>query len=268
MRLKDRIAVVTGGGGGLGEGICLSMAKEGAHVVVSDIKLDLADKTAAKVEACGQKSLAIQTDVRKADDCRGLIETALKEMGGLDILVCCAGTSGKSHSEGSPVAVNFEDIPESEWDLTMDVNLKGTFLCCQAAVPHFREQKAGKIIIVSSVGGRQGSELLTVYAASKAGAINLGQSLAMQMAACNVNVNTICPGIIMTPMWAEGTKIIAQVMGTDSESVFNGMVESGIAFKRAQKPEDIGNTAVFLASDEASEITGQALNVCGGMRFN
>jgi len=271
MRLKDQVAVVTGGGGGIGEGICLCLAREGAHVVVSDVKKDLAEKVAAKVSQSGRKSLAVQTDVRAADQCQALIDSAIKEMGRLDILVCSAGVMGLSDRE-SDAPLNIENMLESDWDMTIDVNLKGVFLCNRAVLPYFREQRKGKIVNIASVAGRRGVAFLAPYAASKAGVINLSQSVAMNMAPFNVNVNVVCPGIVWTPMWAQGTEALKQrsdvFKGADPETIFKAIVETEIAFKRVQTPEDIGNAVVFLVSDEAKEITGQALNVCGGMRFN
>jgi NAD(P)-dependent dehydrogenase (short-subunit alcohol dehydrogenase family) len=273
MRLKDQVAVVTGGGGGLGEGICLCLAREGAHLVVSDVKLELAINVAKKVEQMGRKAFAVQTDVRIADQCQALIDTAISKMGKLDILVCCAGV-GRDVSRGieAESSLTIENISESDWDMTIDVNLKGVFLCNKAAVPYFKEQKKGKIVNISSIAGRQGVDVLTPYAASKAGVISLSQSFALHLAPYGVNVNTVCPGIIWTPMWADGVEMFSKshplFKGMDPKQIFDVMVQSQIPTKRAQLPEDIGNAVVFLASDEAREITGQALNVCGGMKMN
>jgi len=273
MRLKDQVAVVTGGGGGIGEGICLCLAREGAHVVVSDVKKDLAEKVAAKVKETGQKSMAIHTDVRIADECQSLIDTTIEKMGDLDILVCCAGVGGYANRGiDSETPLTIENILESDWDMVIDVNLKGVFLCNRAVIPHFKEQKRGKIINISSVGGRQGSDILAPYTASKAGVINWTQSMAIYMARYNVNVNTVCPGIIWTPMWADGVQMFSKASplfkGMEANQIFDAMVQTSIPLKRAQTPEDMGNAVVFFASDEAKEITGQALNVCGGIRFN
>ncbi|MBU2550318.1 MAG: SDR family oxidoreductase [Proteobacteria bacterium] len=272
MRLKDRIAVVTGGGGGLGEGICLCLAREGADVVVSDLKLELAEQTAAKVRDAGRRAWAVATDVRMADQVQDLIDLSLSEAGGLDILVCCAGVFGHAGRKPSDGPMTIESISEQDWDLTIDVNLKGVFLCNRAALPHFKKQKKGRIINISSVGGRKGVDFLAHYTASKAGVIVLTQAMAGNLAPYGVTANTVCPGIIWTPMWAQGVEVLSQTheafKGTDPEQVFNILVQSQIPLKRAQTPEDIGNAVVFLASDEASEITGQALNVCGGMAFN
>ena len=271
MRLKDRVAIVTGGGGGLGEGISLCLAREGAHVVVSDWKLEPAEKVAAKVKETGRKALAVRADVRRADQCRAMVETALKEMGRLDILVCNAGVDGLPQDDTKDPPL-IENIREEDWNLVVDVNLKGVFLCNRAAVPHFKKQRSGRIINIASVAGRQGVEFLLPYAATKAGVISLTQSVALQLAPYHVNVNTVCPGIIWTPMWERlagyASRAMPDFSGVPPEDVYKTIVQVMIPFKKPQTAEDIGNAVVFLGSDEAQEITGQALNVCGGMKMN
>jgi NAD(P)-dependent dehydrogenase (short-subunit alcohol dehydrogenase family) len=217
----------------------------------------------------GRRANAVKTDVSKLDQCRSLVNDTLQEMGRLDILVCCAGIMGFVHRKGKIWSTDIEDIPEEDWDMTIDINLKGVFLCNQAVIPHYKGQKSGKIVNVASVAGRRGVPFLAPYAASKAGVISLTQSMAQYMAPFSVNVNAICPGIIWTPMWEEGVQILSQDgPGAIRQEIFENIVQNEIAFKRVQYPEDMGNAVVFLVSDEAREITGQALNVCGGMRFN
>ena len=275
MRLKDKVAIVTGGGGGLGGGIALCFAREGADVVVSDVNMELAEKVAAEVKEKGRKSLAMQTDVRSVEQVEELVKKAIDEFGGVDILACSHGVSGMTHREHSPdEPMTLEGITEDDWDLTLDVNLKGVFLCNRAITPHFKEKGAGKIINISSVGGRKGSPMLFAYSISKAGVIALSQAVAQQLAPFSINVNTICPGIIYTPMWQEGAKLLIKAdprfkdLDITPEAAMEFAVQAAIPFKRMQTEEDIGNAAVFLASDEAKEITGQALNVCGGMHFS
>ena len=274
MRLKEKVAIVTGGGGGLGEGISLCFAREGANVVVSDVKMELAERVAAEVEKKGRKSLAMQTDVRSAAQVEALVNTTIAELGGVDILVCCHGVSGVTHREHDPDEdLTLESVTEDDWNLTLEINLRGVFFCNKAVTPHFKEKNAGKIINVSSVGGRTGSPLLFAYSISKAGVISLTQAVAQQLAPYSVNVNTICPGIIYTPMWEAGAKLLMKMdprfkdLEIEPKAGLDLVVQGSIPLKRYQTAEDIGNTAVFLASDEASEITGQAINVCGGMHF-
>lgn len=272
MRLKDKVAIVTGAGGGLGEGICLCLAREGAHVVVSDVNAAAAEKLAVKIREAGSNAIVVGTDVRVAGECKELVDTTVKEMGKVDILVCNAGVSGFVHRRESEEPPILETISEEDWNLTIDVNLKGTFLCNRAVVPYFKEQKSGKIVNISSIGGRKGVDFIPHYCASKAGVILFTQAIALQLAPYNVNANTVCPGLIWTPMWEEAAHVLAlsypAFKGLTPDQVFEGAVQNMIPLRRPQMPEDIGNAVVFLASDEARQITGQALNVDGGAVFS
>jgi NAD(P)-dependent dehydrogenase (short-subunit alcohol dehydrogenase family) len=203
-----------------------------------------------------------------------LVSRTITDFGGVDILVCSHGVSGVTHREHAPdEPMTLEGITEEDWDFTLDVNLKGVFLCNRGVAPHFMEKNAGKIINVSSVGGRTGSPQLFAYSISKAGVIALSQAVAQQLAPYSVNVNTLCPGIIYTPMWEEGAKLLTKMdprfkdLNLEPKQALDLVVQNLIPFKRYQTAEDMGNTAVFLASEEAKEITGQAINVCGGMHF-
>jgi NAD(P)-dependent dehydrogenase (short-subunit alcohol dehydrogenase family) len=272
VRLQERIAVVTGGGSGIGEGICLCMAREGAHVVISDLNLTSAQKVAEKISALGRSVLAIQTDVRKVTDCEKLIEVSLEKMKGIDILVCSAGVPGystKTYSEG----VNWiENISEDDWNLTIDTNLKGVFLCNRAVTPHFRQRKKGKIVNIASVAARRGADWIPHYSASKAGVLVLSQALAAQLGPYNVNVNTICPGNVWTPMSLVAGKVMSKTYpifkDMNPTEVFEEVLRTRVPLRRAPTPESIGHAAVFLASDEAADITGQAINVDGGAVFS
>ncbi len=272
MRLQDKVSIVTGGGGGIGEGICLCLAREGAHVIVSDVKLNLAEKVAAEVKEKGRKALAVQTDVRIAAQCQDLIDRSLKEMGRVDILVCCAGVSGFESLITTGKAPTLENISEEEWDRTIDVNLKGVFLCNRAIAPYFKEQKRGKIINIASIGGRKATPYSPHYCASKAGVIVLTQGVALQLAAYGVNVNTVCPGYIWTPMWETLAKFLSKsfppFMGLAPAEVFKQRLQGVCPMGKPQTAEGIGNAVVFLASAEADEITGQAVNVDGGTIFS
>lgn len=272
MRLKDQVAIVTGGGGGLGEGICLCLAREGAHVVVSDVQQNLAEEVMKKVQATGQRSMAIQTDVSNARQCEELVENTLKEMGGIDILVCGAGVGGFTYRGESEAPLILENISEKDWDQTIDVNLKGVFLCNRAVAPRFKKQNKGKIVNISSVAGRRGFDWIAHYCASKAGVIVLTQAVALQLAPYSVNVNAVCPGVIRTPMWDTGARVLSQsyppFKGMTPDQVFDVVVQNMIPMKRPQTAEDIGNAVAFLCSEEAREITGQTINVDGGAAFN
>ena len=272
MRLKGKIAIVTGGGGGLGEGICLCLAQEGADVVVSDLDRQLADTVAAKVREKGSKALAVKTDVSREEEVKNLVDQTIKEMGDVDILVCCAGVSGFSSREAA--SLHIEDLPVEQWDETFAVNMRGVFLCNRTVAPIFRKKNQGRIINIASIAGRKGSEMLPAYSASKAAVISFTQSMALQMAPHHVNVNAVCPGIIYTPIWERGAQVLAKAhplfagTGINPKEALDMVVQTSIPFKNYQTAEDIGKAVVFLASDEAKEITGQALNVCGGMYFS
>lgn len=268
MQLDERVAVVTGGGGIIGEGICRCLARAGADVVVSDLNLESAERVAATVRLTGRRSLAVKTDVRRRADCRGLISETLDAMHALDILVCGAGVGGFETGTDLHGPALLETVSEEEWDLTVDVNLKGVFFCIQAVAPHFREQRYGKIITISSIGGRKGVDFIPHYSASKAGVIVLSQAVALQLAPFNINVNTICPGVIWSPLWDKGAQVLEktnpQFSGMSPQQIFSAMVQHLVPLQRPQHPDDIGNATVFFASAAADQITGQALNVDGG----
>ena len=172
MRLEEKIAVVTGGGSGIGEGICLCMAREGAHVVVSDLNLTFAQKVAEKISALGRNAIAIETDVRKALDCEKLTEMSLEKMQGIDILVCSAGVPGYSTKTYSEGVSWIENISEDDWNLTIDTNLKGVFLCNRAITPYFRQRKERKNHQYRFCRCTQGSDWIPHYSASKAGVLS------------------------------------------------------------------------------------------------
>ena len=282
MRLKGKTAVVTGGSSGLGEGICKCLAREGADIVIGDIQEDLAKTVAESISKTGVKCIAVRTNVKNPGDCKSLMETAVNEFGKIDFLVCCAG-GGRDYEAPAPdpsavgdVDFNLlENLPEEVFDHIVDLNFKGVFLSNQAVIPHFKKQKSGRIINISSVAGRRGGAGgagLMTYSAAKAAVILMSQSIAHELAPYHVNVNSVCPGIIWTPSWQENATMMSltrpEFKGMTPEDVFMAIVKYEIPFGIPQTPEDIGNMVVFLCSDEAKEITGQAFNVDGGMRMN
>ncbi|MGR8920505.1 MAG: SDR family NAD(P)-dependent oxidoreductase, partial [Gammaproteobacteria bacterium] len=251
-RLADRVAVVTGGGGGLGAGIARCLAAEGARIVVSDVDPALAERVAGELEADGKQAVAVTTDVREAEQCDALLGETLARYGRVDVLVCNAGVDGLPRGDDPPPPL-IEHCTEEEWDSVMDVNLKGVFLTCRSFIPYLKDQRAGRIINISSVAGRQGVEFLAPYAATKAAVISLTQSIALQLAPYHVNVNAVCPGIIWTPMWERLAGYLARsnpaLAGKEPSEVFDGVVSQMIPFATPQTAADIGNSVVFLASD-------------------
>jgi 3-oxoacyl-[acyl-carrier protein] reductase len=236
MRLKDRIAIVTGGGQGIGRAICLALAKEGCDLVIGDINIQTAEKVAEEIKSLHRRSLAVKVDVCDSRQVNQMVKTTLKEFGRVDILVNNAGIAYQG---------TIEDMKEEDWNKVIDVNLKGTFLCSKAVIKSMKRQRLGKIINMASFSGKIGG--LTVganYAASKAGIICFTKSLAMELAPYNVNVNAVSPAFIDTTMSTTFPKI---------------------PIGRKGLPEDVANAVVFLASEDASYITAEILDVDGGM---
>lgn len=244
MRLKDRVAIVTGGGSGIGQGIGLRLAEEGARVAIWDVNLDGAKDTAQQIEKAGSKALALKVDVSSTAEVEAAVKEVLSRFGRIDILVNNAGVSLPSK------VVN---MTEEVWNKTLDVNLKGVFLCSRAVIPHMKERKYGKIISIASILAARGGTYYAHYGATKAGVVAFTQGMAMELGPHNINVNAIGPGIVDTPMAAG-----------DVEAEYRQRLVKGIPLRRIGMPRDIANAAVFLASDEASYITGQCLYVCGG----
>ena len=251
LNLGDKVAIVTGGGRGIGEAICMALANEGAHVVVSDIDHTTATAVSERIKALGRKALPIRSDVSNREEVIRLTEQAFKEFGRIDILVNNAGISPKK--EGGPT-LTWEITPE-EWDLVMGVNLKGALFCSQQAVKYMLQQKAGAIVNIASLAGKAPREPMPTgahYNISKAGIINLTQKLAAELAPHGIRVNAIAPGRIATPM--------ATLASTESNQVMLERTPMG----RFGKPEEIANLVLFLASEVSSYITGETVNINGG----
>lgn len=246
MRLQDKVAIVTGGGSGIGRAIALEFAKNGASIIAADRVPERAIETAALITAGDGQAIATTTDVSKADQVEAMVQQAVDAFGRVDILVNNAGLS---------VGDDILDISEDAWDLNFDVVLKSVYLCSRAALPGMIERKSGVIINITSVNGMfaVGEE---AYSAAKAGMINLTKNMALKYGQYNVRVNTIAPGTIQTPIWGERLK-------KDPDAF--AKIAPWYPLGRVGQPEDIANAALFLASDEASWITGINLPVDGGL---
>lgn len=265
MDITDKIAVVTGGGRGIGRGIALALARNGADIAIADLNEANAESVAAEVAGLGRKSLALALDVTDSASCEAMVKGVLARFGRIDILVNNAGVIGSAGWESR------ETASEEDWDLIYAVNVKGIAKVTAAAAPHMKERRYGKIVNIASIAGRQGSERNPPYSVSKAGVISLTQGLALEMAPYSINVNAICPGLLWTPMWERITGRPTMTPNPDEKSpreLFEQNVIRLIPMGREQTPEDIGNLAAFLASDAAKNITGQAINVDGGYRMN
>jgi len=256
MRLEKKTAIVTGSGRGMGRAIALALTKEGANVIVSDINLKEAKQVAKEIEDLGGASLAVKTDVTSKNDVDDLISKTIEKFGALDILVSNAGVSSME---------NVIDMPEEKWDFNMDVNLKGTFLVTQAAAKHMITQQKGKIICTASMAGKGGVATQTHYNASKHGVVAYVKSLAQELAPSGITVNSICPGSIKTSMQDREVQWAAEIRGAGAtpDSIREEMANF-TPLGRIGLPEDVAKVAVFLASDDAAFMTGQAINVTGG----
>ena len=267
MKLEGKVAIVNGGGQGIGRGIVLCLAEEGADVAVLDINKDTANKVAGEVKALGRKSLAVVADAIDSKQVDQAVQNVLDTFGKIDILVNNVGGLGKTTWARNSLA--FVDQQEVEWDEHFALILKTHVLMSRAVVPHFLKQKSGKIVNISSIGGKMPSPPLMVYGAAKASVIHFTKSLAMELAEQNINVNCVCPGIIWTPLWERGTaqfiRLIPEAKGMKPREYFDKVLVPPIPQKREQTPEDMGRAVVFLVSEDAKNITGQSLNVDGGM---
>ncbi len=266
MDVTGKIALVTGGGRGIGQGIATVLALNGADVAVADVNLDDALSIAAQVSDMGRQAMAQRVDVTVQEAVDNMVEAVLERFGRIDILVNNAGIVA------APGWEERETPSEEDWDSIHAVNVKGVARVTESVVPHMKERRYGKIVNIASGAGRQGQADGGPYAASKASVINMTQTWSVELAGFSINVNAICPGLLWTPMWMRiathfGT-IPSDHTGQAPREVFDEHVQRRIPLKREQTPEDIGNAVAFLASDYAQNITGQALNVSGGSHMN
>lgn len=246
MVLKDKVAIVTGAGSGIGKAIALRFAREGASVVVAGRTLAKVEQTAQEMEEIGARSLALRADVSVAADVADMVKRTIDELGGIDILV---------NNAGIVVVKNFSELTEEDWDKTMAIDLKGPFLCCKQVVPVMMAGGKGKIINIASTSGHIGFRVC--YGAAKAGLINFTFSLARELAPYKINVNAISPGRIQTPL------ITAPGAPPQSQPTEERALKC-IPYGRLGQPEDIASAATFLASDESEYIVGSVIVVDGG----
>ncbi len=262
MRLKDRVAVVTGGGGGIGGGICTSLAREGADIVVADINLEAAQKRARELEGTGRRTRAVESDITREDQCKSLVEAALEAFGQIDILVNNAGHFGER------LGLPFTNQEEGDWDNNYAVNVKGPFFLCKAAASYMMERRYGKIINISSIAAKRDPQILPDYAAAKNALLTLTRVVAKDLGPYNINVNAICPGLLWTSFWHRLAPLVVEDdpahAGKEPRELFDAWVKANTPLQREQTPEDVGNLVVFLASEESRNITGQTINVDGG----
>ena len=243
MRLKDKVAIVTGGGQGIGKGIALKFAEEGADLLIFEMNEATAQETTREIQALERKAVAVIGSVTQQDDVDRMGGTCLMEFGRIDILVNNAGIDRPA---------TLLKYSEEQWDQVMEVNLKGVFRCTQAVAQEMAKRRYGKIINISSVAGKMGFWGETSYSPAKSGVIGFTRVSALELAKKGINANAICPGLIDTALSHIIPESIRQKMASE------------IPKGRAGTPRDIGNLAAFLVSDEADYITGQSISCDGG----
>ena len=252
MLLKDRAAIITGGARGMGRAIAPQFAAEGASSCIADVRDKEGEEAVKLVKATGVDCIYVHTDVTSSASVNDMVARAIAKYGKIDIMANCAGIGRP------PMLIN--DISDEEYDKVVNVNMKGIFLCLRAIAPHMKENKYGKIINISSLAGIAPSPMSIHYAAAKAGALHLSSSFALEVAKDNITCNAILPGMIRTDMTAD----FAPPMVKNIDE-FMGKMAEGIPMKREGTVEDIAKTALYLASDLSSYVTGSAIEVGGGM---
>ena len=257
MKLKDKIAIVTGGGRGIGRGITMRFVKEGAHVVICDIDMENARKTDREIKEVyhNYKGYTYNLDVTSEQDIEAMVEKVVNDFGHIDILVNNAGVLAIT-----PVV----DITSEEWDRVLSVNLKGPFLCAKHVAREMIKRNEGKIINIASNAGKRGDILIAHYSASKFGVIGLSQVLAKELGPKGIHVNAVCPGFIDTEMFGVLDAAFGKYLGKTPEENRRDFQEL-VPLGRMGNPDDVGAVVAFLASDDADYIQGQAINVCGGV---
>ena len=263
------VLAITGAGQGIGRGLALAFARGAARaVVVSDINADACEQTAAALRVFGIEALAVRADVTQAADCAAMVDAAVQGFGRLDVMVCNAGIA-----QIRP----FMDLSGDDWDRMLGVNVKGTFLTLQAAARRMLEQAPlaegrplGKIITMASIAGRPGAgpiaAVIPHYRASKAAVISLTQSAAFTLAP-KITVNAICPGLVETEMWKQMDRDWTALQGTEPGQAWSERV-AAVPMGRPQQPDDVAGLALYLASEAADYMTGQSINIDGGLMMS
>ena len=257
-RLEGQVAIITGGAQGLGEALAQRLDKEGCNLVIADINFEAAQKAAAIMK----NATAVKVDVCNEEQVEAMVKTAIDKYGKLDLLVSNAAIL---------IAKPVVEYPADHWRKMIDVNLTGYFLCAKAAAKVMIPRKKGNIIQINSKSGKKGSYKNSAYAAAKFGGIGFTQSLALELAEYGIRVNAICPGnLLNSPLWNDGPnslfKQYAANQGITEEAVRQKYINQ-VPLKRSCEYEDIANALVFLASDESSYMTGQAINITGGQEM-
>ena len=255
MMLADKTAIVTGASKGIGRAVALRLAKEGADTLIADVDAEEGKRVSQMIRDMGRECLVVKCDVSNPRDVEGMIEKAIEKFSRIDILVNNAGVSSMA-----PMV----ELKEEDWDFNMDINAKGQFLCSRTVAKHMMKQKSGKIINNASLAAKIGARFLAHYSASKFAVLGLTYTMAIELAPYNITVNAVCPGIVETEMIGREWKWEGDLRGMTPEQVRDEFL-SQIPLGRLCQPEDVAGVVAFLASPDAAYLTGQAININGGM---
>lgn len=255
MELAGQVAIVTGAGRGIGRATALELARLGADVTIAEFNVQNAERTAAEVREAGRRAVVVPTDVTSRTDLATMVERTRKELGRIDILVNNAGI----YRAALPL-----DITEEHWDTMMNINARAVFFASQAVLPTMIAQRRGAIVSLASMAAKIGSRTNLPYNASKAAVVSMTKSLALAHAADGIRVNCVCPGYVETDMWKMVSQDQGALMGLSAED-FTEQRAAQVPLGRMERPEDVAKVIGFLASDRAGYMTGQAINVTGGL---
>jgi NAD(P)-dependent dehydrogenase (short-subunit alcohol dehydrogenase family) len=257
-RLNGKVALVTGGGRGIGRAIALRFASEGAAVMLAATRRDTLEATAAEIRDAGGRAATAIADVADEAAVKSVVAATLAQLGGLDILVNNAGVGGPT--------LRVVDMERADWDRTLAVNVTGAFLCSKHAVPHMVARRSGRIVNITSIAGLMGYPLRSPYAVSKWGLIALTRTLAGELGEWGITVNAIAPGAVKGERVEGVIKARAAALGRPAADVERELFVDPTALKRMVGPDDVAATAAFLASDDAANITGETISVSAGFR--
>ena len=255
MELEGQVAIVTGAGRGIGRATALELGTMGADIVVAELDREGAERTAGEVRKLGRRALAVPTDVTKRADLTAMVDRAKGELGRIDILVNKAGIYR---------AATTLDVTDEHWDAVMNINARAVFFASQAVLPTMIAQRRGNIVSLASMAAKVGSRANLPYNASKAAVVSITKSLALAHAADGIRVNCVCPGFVETDMWTKVSREQGAVLGMSADE-FTRQRLATVPLGRMETPEDVANVIGFLASSKSGYMTGQAINVTGGL---
>jgi NAD(P)-dependent dehydrogenase (short-subunit alcohol dehydrogenase family) len=255
IELKGQSVIVTGGANGIGRQICLEFAKAGANVAVADIDFVKAQEVANEVLMYKVKSIAIHVDVANANSVNSMVDKTIEAFGAIDVICNNAGIC---------TMIDVESMSEDDWDIMMNINAKGVFLCSKAVIPQMKKQGHGRIINAASRSSKEADELFAHYCASKAAVMLFTRALALELAKYNILVNCVCPGNVWTDMMVRESIWIHERTGRPIEDIKNEW-QDNVPLKRYATPLDVARIYVFLASEYADYLTGDSVNVTGGL---